>query len=292
MLMIATLLLLGQAAAAPAGSVRWVDLPGGTFVMGHGAREDWSWAKPAHRVKVAPFQMAATSVTFAQYRACVAAGACTSPHTDDGTCFVPKEGGLWGRGKLPASFRGDEHPVVCVDWGQARAFSAWVGGRLASEAEWEYAARSAGKERLYPWGDQPSSCARAVIPDAAAGGEGCGRRSTWPVCAKPAGNTDQGLCDMSGNAWTWTADSYHKSYEGAPVDGRPWGQPSDRGVRRGAYAAAADGSAWGDTTRDNPVGRGGSWRLAPGLDRASFRFPLVPTYPYSTGGIRPARDAR
>ncbi|MDX6768444.1 MAG: SUMF1/EgtB/PvdO family nonheme iron enzyme [Elusimicrobiota bacterium] len=287
---LAAALLLGLTApAASAPAVAWVELPAGEFVMGRGASADWRWARPPRRVKVAAFRLAQAPATFAQYRACVDAGACTPAHLDDGACFVPRPDGSWGRGVLPAAFRGDDHPAVCLDWDQARAFCVWAGGRLPSEAEWEYAARSGGRERLYPWGDEPPTCARAVIPDAA--GPGCGRGSTWPVCSKRAGDTDQGLCDMSGNAWTWTADSFHKSYRGAPADGRPWGDPGRRGVRARGFAANPDGSAWGATTDANPVGRGGSWRVAPGFDRVAFRFPLVPTYPYSTGGVRPARDA-
>ena len=136
---------------------------------------------------VKSFQLAKTEVTNKQYKACVEAGACTPPSSYEG---------------------GDDQPVVNVDWNQAKAFSEWVGGRLPSEAEWEYAARSGGKERKYPWGDEEPSCERAVMNQ---GGNGCGRNATWPVCSKTAGNTSQGLCDMAGNVWEWTQDWYHDS---------------------------------------------------------------------------------
>ncbi|MEI5579601.1 formylglycine-generating enzyme family protein, partial [Streptomyces brasiliscabiei] len=74
--------------------------------------------------------MAKTEVTFKQYRACVAAGACTPLQSS-----------------ASEDFAHDDHPVIFVNWAQAKAFSEWVGGRLPSEAEWEYAARSAGKDR-------------------------------------------------------------------------------------------------------------------------------------------------
>jgi len=113
------------------------------------------------------------------------------------------------------------------------------GYRLPTEAEWEYAARSAGRDRVYPWGDEGATCERAVIDD---GGEGCGRNSTWPVCSKAAGNTDHGVCDMAGSLWEWVEDRYHDSYNGAPSDGSAWESPGGSGqvVRGGTWRGGAE----------------------------------------------------
>lgn len=54
---------------------------------------------------------------------------------------------------------------------------------------------------------------------------GCWQDSTWPVCSKPAGNTDHGLCDMAGNVTEWVQDWYHDDYIGAPTDGSAWEEP-------------------------------------------------------------------
>jgi formylglycine-generating enzyme required for sulfatase activity len=194
--------------------IEWVTIPGGSFMMG--SNEGLDNEKPRHRVTVKPFQMAKTLVTNNQYQACVQAGACTAP-ADYGDVL-----------------KGDDQPVLGVDWNQAKAFSEWAGGRLPSEAEWEYTARSAGKEQKYPWGDAEATCEKAVI---SSGGDGCGRNATWPVCSKPAGNTQQGLCDMAGNAWEWTQDWYHDSYNGAPTDGSAWEIP------RGSLRVYRGGSA-------------------------------------------------
>ena len=210
--------------------IEWVTIPGGRFMMG--ADDVGPDAQPRHRVTVKTFQMAKTLVTFGQYKKCVEDDACTAPHVSDGLCYG-WSGSQW-TGNLPDSFQGDDQPVVCIDRSQARTFARWAGGRLPTEAEWEYAARDAGKEQKYPWGDEAPSCERAVFDS---GGMGCGRNSTWPVCSKPKGNTRQGLCDMAGNVWQWVEDAYHESYSGAPADGAAWDDPpsASQVVRGGAW---------------------------------------------------------
>ncbi|NNN06846.1 MAG: formylglycine-generating enzyme family protein, partial [Elusimicrobia bacterium] len=223
--------------ATEKAGIQWVRIPGGTFSMG---ASDQSNAQP-HQVTVKSFQMAKTLVTNRQYKACVAAGACTA--ADD---------------QGPA-FDGDDQPVVGVDWNQAKAFSKWVGGRLPSEAEWEYAARSAGKDWKYPWGDETATCDNAVIA-------GCGYNATSPVCSKPKGNTKQGLCDMAGNVWEWVEDKYHDSYKGAPTDGSAW---EDAGSFR--------------------VVRGGSWLFDAARARSAYRYSDDPGNRGDYLVFRPAR---
>ena len=223
----------------------WIKLSGGNFSMGS-AR--WPDARPVHQVSIKPFEMAKSPVTNKQYQACVAAGACEPLSVKCAT----------------AAFTGDDQPVVCVDWGRAAAFSRWVGGRLPSEAEWEYAARSGGKKRAFPWGDEPATCERAVLSE---GGFGCGRKTSWPVCSKPAGNTEQGLCDMAGEVYEWVKDAYHDSYEGAPTDG----------------------GAWEDSGAKHRVVRGGSWSRKADYAFSSLRGAAVPANSNVTLGFRPAR---
>ena len=196
--------------------IQWVSIPGGSFLMGFGGEYN---TEPVHRVSMKAFEMTKTEVTIGQYKACVEVGVCSAPSVYEG---------------------GDEHPIVRVNWEKARTFSEWAGGHLPSEAEWEYAARSAGKVRKYPWGDEAISCEKALT-------KGCGVYATAPVCSKPKGNTEQGLCDMAGNAYEWVMDWYHSSYEGAPTDGSAWINPSGT----------------------NRIVRGGSW-LTDALDARSF----------------------
>lgn len=192
----------------------------------------------------------------AQYRGCVDAGACTAP----------EEGDLnnWGRSAR------DCHPINGVTWEQARAFCRWAGGRLPSEAEWEYAARSGGRAQTYPWGDEEPTCARSVMFDRgrpAGERHARGRDSTWPVCSKPLGSTLQGLCDMAGNVWEWVEDVYVPSYDGAPRDG------SARQAVEDVYVPSGDGSGSARPRQagSNRVLRGGArWGDASGL-RAAHR---------------------
>lgn len=204
-------LLLGAAPLAGKPAIDWVRIPGGVFEMGSNEFPD---EMPVHKVTVKTFELARSETTNAQFQACVAAGACEMPDLD---CLGP-------------AFRGLEQPVVCVTWAQARAFAAWAGGRLPSEAEWEYAARGAGGKRRYAWGDETPTCRLAVFGESA-DALGCGRDATWPVCSKPRGNTKQGLCDMAGNVWEWTEDWYHDSYAGAPADGSAWVMKSTSSYR-------------------------------------------------------------
>jgi formylglycine-generating enzyme required for sulfatase activity len=224
-------------AARPAGApvVEWVKIPGGNFLMGDPDGE--MDQKPAHPVKIRSFSLAKAPVTFKQYNACVDAGVCRPPMVND-RCHS-WDGKNWREGPLPKNFQGDDQPVICVDYSDAETFSRWVGGRLPTEAEWEYAARGAGKRWKFPWGGEKPDCSRAVMVE---DGMGCGRGTTWPVCSKPAGNTAQGLCDMIGNVWEWLADYYHDSYQGAPNDGRAWDLPA--GTRRMTRGGAWSGGGW------------------------------------------------
>lgn len=186
-----------------------IALKGGSLMMGSVDENSDGNEKPIHRVEVRDFYISKTEVTVGQYRKCVEAGICSRPISCD-----------WGTPIWTDHIGNREkHPVNCVDWNEARTFAKWIGGDLPSEAQWEYAARSEGKETKYPWGNMEATCEYAVMSDPK---NGCGKDHTWEVCSKTKGNTTQGLCDMSGNVYEWVLDEWHDSYEGAPSDDQGW----------------------------------------------------------------------
>ncbi|MFA6435204.1 MAG: SUMF1/EgtB/PvdO family nonheme iron enzyme [Elusimicrobiales bacterium] len=218
------------AGAVSAPAVEWVAIPGGEFVMGTDiGGKGFEDAGPSHTVTVKTFKMSRSAVTVAQYKECVDAHKCPAPAPGDYCNW-----GVEGR---------ELHPINCVTWEQANRYAGFKGGRLPSEAEWEYAAKSGGKKGyLYPWGNESPSCAKAVMY-----GEdnfGCGKGSTWPVCLKPEGNTGieglpagKQLCDMAGNVWQWTLDRYQPSYAGGTAGAAG---PEARVIRGGSFLYTGD----------------------------------------------------
>ena len=201
-----------QPAPAPPGMIL---IPGGTFMMGCTKGYDCGdKEKPTHRVSVQSFYLNKTEVTVGLYHKCVQADKCRS---------IPCNSGQEGR---------EDHPVNCVDWNQAKAYCEWIGGRLPSEAEWEYAARGGHSDWGFPWGNEVADCSRAVMND---GVNGCGKDSTWSVGAK--GTYGFGLSDMAGNVSEWVEDCWHNGYRGAPTDGAAWikGDCSKRVLRGGSW---------------------------------------------------------
>lgn len=116
------------------------------------------------------------------------------------------------RGKfVPADPILARHPVVLVNWYQAKGYAEWAGKRLPTEAEWEFAA-TGPKGRKYPWGNEPPDETRADYP--------IRHRHTDPVDAFPAGATPDGVFQMAGNSGEWCADYFdNASYQKAPPGG-------------------------------------------------------------------------
>ena len=174
-------------------------VPGGEFKMGTGRGPD-----RAHAVALNSFWIDQTEVSNKHYRHCVEAGACRAPTR----CS-------WGEPTYEDASKAD-HPAICVSWQSASDYCRWAGGRLPTEAEWEYAAR--GPESvIYPWGDEfdgtrLNSCdARCPHEAQRVTDYDDGHAMTAPVGSYPSGTSWCRALDMAGNAWEWVAD-WHGPY--------------------------------------------------------------------------------
>ncbi|MCA9904161.1 MAG: formylglycine-generating enzyme family protein, partial [Anaerolineae bacterium] len=223
-------------------------VPTGTFNMGSddGHYKDET---PVHPQTIAqPYWIAQYPVVNAQWALAVKARAVKQPY-DVGDALK------WYRDPKMADV-----PVVGVDWFMARDFAAWLGCRLPSEREWEYAAR--GVEGLrYSWGNDWDA-------DMPIWGNNI-RSKPALVTTKPEGKSWVDARHMIGNVWEWTGSLY-QPYPYVPGDDR------ERDT--------------GDRTDVRRVLRGGSWRdIDPGYLRAACRLSDTPDY---RGGIRGIRLAR
>lgn len=225
-------------------------VPAGSFRMGSPDAEGERDEHPMTDVTLGAYCFDRTEVTARAYTRCVRAGRCTEPRPD----ALYGAYGLAGR---------DELAVNHVDWSQANTYCAWVGGRLPTEAEWEYAARGPDGRR-YPWGDEdpvgvprdPNARVSATVP-------------RGPVGSSPWGRSWIGAEDLAGSLWEWVGDWYAPYVGGAVQD------PS--GPRSGS----------------NRVLRGGGWSMDQRRwMRAAGRMSNTPTFQADYVGFRCARRAR
>ena len=252
----AVLLGIGPLAGGGAGQERdlpWVTVPGGTFLMGC-VPDDAACLdseRPRHEVTLSTFDLAATEVTVGQYAAFVAASGRARP-------------------AVPDYAQAPDHPAVHLTWGDAAAFCDWAGGRLPTEAEWEYAARAGHDARLYWWGDEPTrDYANFGAMECCSGAVGGADAwlNTAPVGSFPP--NDFGLHDMIGNVWEWVDGWITLRHPDGPlVDPRP----AAAGYLR--------------------VMRGGSWLNFPAVLRLSVRLPFAADGHTGNVGARCARDAQ
>jgi serine/threonine-protein kinase len=175
-----------------------VRIPGGFLVIGD--RDDPD-ARPMHEVRLRPFHIDRTMVTNLAYRAFVLATGAARPAG-------------WPRGpRLPK--RLERLPVTGVSWEEARAYAAWAGKRLPTEREWERAAQGP-EQRRYPYGERLDLGRFHTDP-----------RRLVEVGSHPAGASSEGVLDLVGNGWEWTASAFVPYGAAAPK------QPKVRAIRGG-----------------------------------------------------------
>ena len=222
-----------------------IPVPAGTFPMGRGAETCSNCTNgcpggmtcnademPEHNVTVSAFSLDKYEVTVGRFRRFVDANdKMNAPPPVNGGANPNISGtGWWAawNGNMPANAaafksslkcdsiypnwtdsagNNETYPINCVNWYEAFAFCIWDGGRLPTEAEWEYAAAGGDENRLYPWGASPApSCSLAnysgCVGNVAVVGNYASGQGRW------------GHMDLAGNVWEWVFD-YYAAYNSA-----------------------------------------------------------------------------
>ena len=242
----------------PGGGLVWRSVPAGML--------NFSEGPTARAIDLRTFELSETEVTNRQYGLCIIDHACDSPHYTDKKCLSRVSDGRVVFMRAPDILQADDRPVVCVTPAQTATYARWAGARLPSEAEWEYAARDAGRNSLAPWGDEPADCTHAIIETQALG-PGCGLGAPEPVTSGHIQGSF-GLRDLIGNVFEIVADGYH-----------PMGPPAD-----GSPREVVDGGT--------VVIRGGGWRAMAQYANATKRGEMKADEPSQNIGFRVARDVR
>lgn len=167
----------------------------------------------------------------------------------------------------------EDLPIGCVNWYQAQAFCIWDGGRLPTEAEFEYVAAGGDEDRLYPWGGATPDETRAVFYYA--------NFETAPVGTTPDGAGRWGHHDLAGNLGEWVFDCYEGDFYDDPAASldNPVNLPGS-----GASPCPGNG-AWDDNRglRSN----GGEY---PDALRSASRSYMGASENFNSIGLRCARD--
>ncbi|MEW5756871.1 MAG: SUMF1/EgtB/PvdO family nonheme iron enzyme [Pseudomonadota bacterium] len=227
----------------PLTGIGFVRVEGGTFAMGDLFGDGHpDYERPVHQVTLADYYIAQTEVTQAQW--------------------------LRAAGYNPSKYRGPHLPVEQVSWNDIQEWlerlNAKTGQRfrLPTEAEWEYAARSGGKQQKWSGTNNLEEVGDYVWY------KWNSNNRTHPVATKRPNGL--GLYDMSGSLWEWVADRFN--YYTAEPQVNPAGPQESM-------------------LRDYRTYRGGAWDYIPELVRATQRSGKEPSYQRSWIGFRIAMDA-
>lgn len=248
-------------------------IPAGIFTMGSPTTEPQRGSDEVqHQVTLSAFRMSTYETTNAQFAAFLNARAVGSNGIYTAGAY-PNEPLIYDCGSLNGlSYAGaqwqvaagfENYPVICVTWYGAQEFATYAGGRLPTEAEWEYACRG-GTTTAFSTG--------ACLNNTQANYDwnypltGCNNTDTANLYQTQAVNSYSpnayGLYNMHGNAWEWCVDWY------------------------GSYPTTAQTNPTGPSTGTDRVVRGGSWANDAQHCRSAFRI-YTPPYGFSNNfGVR------
>jgi formylglycine-generating enzyme len=272
-------IVLVAVASSQKPSIDWVDIPSGSFLMGSPAYEPERISdETQHPVTLSAFRMSKYEITIAQFKSFVdATGYVTDAEKGSGrsgesfiwtgTQYLIKPGLNW-RCDEAGNLRSEKeynHPVIYVSWNDANAFAEWMGCRLPTEAEWEYACR-AGTTTPFNTGDGLASSLANYNGNYPYLNnlKGEFRKKTMPVGSFPP--NAWGLYDMHGNVYEWCNDWFDVLSSEAQTD--PKGPAT--GFRR--------------------VRRGGGWGSDARRCRSAFRYDFFPDYSINIIGFRVASE--
>jgi sulfatase modifying factor 1 len=233
-------------------------VPGGRFLMGAQATDPAApnydpdaqpHEGPVHEVELPPLWMHQFEVAASDYRSCINKKACWPQDVRTGVAFSFEDSGRY------------TWPLNGVKWRGAHDYCAFIGGRLPTEAEWEFVAR-AGASSRWITSDVRPRCPRAIVD----GGCGTGHptHASGGYTAEPFG-----IGNLAGNVWEWTADWYAPDYYAR----------SPRFAPRGPDAGTAR------------VQRGGGWSTTEDDEmRSAHRAALEPELQLDDVGFRCAAD--
>jgi len=224
---------------------------------------------PLHRVRLSAFWMDKTEITNNQFAMFLNAG----------NNYISK-GEIWldigskdslielKDGHFQPKSGYEKYPVVMVSWYGARAYCNWVGGRLPTEAEWEYAARGTTNS-IYPWGndfngDWLNFCDRNCTSGWRDTKYDDGYRYASPVGSFAEGRSWSGALDMAGNVWEWNNDLYGENYYDYSPSQNPLGPEVGQ-------AKVVRGGGWDASRRETRTARRGVYRPDRYLSYIGFR---------------------
>ncbi len=237
-----------------------VFVKGGTFTMGRPEGEGADDEHPQHQVTLNDFYIGKYEVTNAEYAKFLNA---KGKYEENGNTWIEineSEIDLEG-GKFKVREGKENYPVIEVTWYGATAYAEWAGGRLPTEAEWEYAARGGNKSQGYKYSG-------GNLYDVVAWFAENADAETHKVGTKQP--NELGIYDMSGNVWELCSDWYNKDYyENSPTNNPQGPSSGTHKVRRGGSKA--------NYAEDIPVYYRKDIELVSGYDYVGFRIVIEPS---------------
>ncbi len=260
-----------------------INVAGGSFQMGClSGRDDInglscdSHESPEHTVAVSSFRMSKYEITNAQYVEFLNAVRVSSDGSfndrdfgpveyidmDDGDVMIVHDGSSFV--VRSHSIDLSNYPVIEVTWFGANAYANWLGGRLPTEAEWEFAARGGTSSQGYQFSGSNT------VGDVAwydSNSNSSGQSNYRAIRTHPVGTlaaNELGFHDMSGNVWEWCQDWYSHSY----------------------YSVSPQNNPQGPSSGSDRVVRGGFWTLNTVNMRAADRFFFDPSFSGFNNGFR------